>query len=87
MWVKKYVEIREILFKNLKLLFGNTHQIPPKCWKNICLYRIQNIRSGDNMYYVSFRIQEQESVPWCSEIQNKRLEVLGITFNFHSNST
>ena len=36
------------------------------CWKNTCLYRIQNIRSGkinestsfaiDNIYYVSFRI-------------------------------
>ena len=24
----------------------------------------------DNMYYVNFRIQEQESVPWCGEIQN-----------------
>ena len=21
----------------------------------------------DNMYYVNFRIQEQESVPWCGE--------------------
>ena len=41
----------------------------------------------DNMYYVSFRIWEQECVPWCGEIQNRRLEVLGKTFNFHSNST
>ena len=41
----------------------------------------------DNMYYVNFKIQEQESVPWCSEIQNQRLEVLGNTFNLHSNST
>ena len=41
----------------------------------------------DNMYYVNFRIQEQDSVRWCGEIQNKRLEVLGNTFNLHSNST
>ena len=41
----------------------------------------------DNMYYVNFRIYEQESVPWCGEIQNQMLEVLGNTFNFHSNST
>ena len=41
----------------------------------------------DNMYYVNFRIWEQESVPWCSEIQNQRLEALGNTFNLHSNST
>ena len=31
MWVKKCVEIREMLFKNWKLLFENTHQTPPKC--------------------------------------------------------
>ena len=41
----------------------------------------------DNMYYANFRIQEQVSVPWCSEIQNERLEVLKNTFNLHSNST
>ena len=41
----------------------------------------------DNMYYVNFRIEEQESVPWCSEIQNQRLEILRNTFNLHSNST
>ena len=41
----------------------------------------------DNMYYVIFRIREQDSVPWCSEIQKKRLEVLRNTFNLHSNST
>ena len=41
----------------------------------------------DNMYYVNFRIKEQESVPWCGEIQNQRSEVLGKTFNLHSNST
>ena len=41
----------------------------------------------DNMCYVSFRIQEQESVPWCSEIQNQRLEALGNTLNLHSSST
>ena len=32
----------------------------------------------DNMYY---------GVPWCGEIQNQRLKVLGNTFNLHSNST
>ena len=71
------------------------------CWKHICLYYMfvshtkhrqrKNNRSTlfsiDNMYYVSFRIQEQVSVPWCSEIQNQILEVLGNTFNLHSNST
>ena len=41
----------------------------------------------DNMYYVIFRIREQDGVPWCGEIQNKRLEVLENTFNLHSNST
>ena len=41
----------------------------------------------DNMHYVIFRIWEQDSVPWCGEIQNKRLEVLGNTFNLQSNST
>ena len=41
----------------------------------------------DNMHYVIFRIWEQDSVPWCDKIQNKRLEVLGNTFNLHSNST
>ena len=25
----------------------------------------------DNMYYVNFKISEQESVPWCGEIQNQ----------------
>ena len=40
----------------------------------------------DNMYYITFRIYKQESVPWCGEIQNKILEVLGNTFNLHSNS-
>ena len=30
----------------------------------------------DNMYYVNFRIQEQDSVPWCSEFQNQKLEIL-----------
>ena len=42
---------------------------------------------NDNMHYVNFRIWEQECVPWCGEIQNRRSEVLGNTFNLHSNST
>ena len=41
----------------------------------------------DNIHYVILRIWEQDSVPWCGEIQNKRLEVLGNTFNLHFNST
>ena len=41
----------------------------------------------NNMYYVNFRIYEQESISWCDEIQNQRLEVFGNTFNLHSNST
>ena len=65
--------------------------------ENTCLYRIQNICSGkingstsfaiDNMYYVSFWIWEQECVPWCGEIQNRKSKVLEKTFNLHSNST
>ena len=30
----------------------------------------------DNIYYVNFRIYEQESVPWCGEIQAQ--EVLSL---------
>ena len=41
----------------------------------------------DNMYYVNFKIQEQESVPWCGEIQNPKLKVLENTLNLHSNFT
>ena len=41
----------------------------------------------DNMHYVNFKIYEQENIPWCGEIQNQKLEVLGNTFNLHSNST
>ena len=42
---------------------------------------------NDNMCFVSFRIREQEYVPWCGEIQNQISEVLGKTFNLLSNST
>ena len=28
--MKKYMKIRKMLFKNLKLLFRKTHQTPPK---------------------------------------------------------
>ena len=62
------------------------------CWKNTCLYRIQNIRRGkingstsfaiDNMYYVNFRIKEQESIPWCGEFQNKDQKYLGTLLIF-----
>ena len=32
---------------------------------------------NDNMCYVSFRIREQECVPWCGEIQIKDQKFLG----------
>ena len=37
--MKKYMKIRKMLFKNLKLLFRKTHQTPPKLQEfklNIC---------------------------------------------------
>ena len=65
--------------------------------ENLVLYPIQNSQRKwhswiyfimiDNMHYVILRIWEQDRVPWCGKIQNKRLEVLGNTFNLHSNST
>ena len=27
----------------------------------------------DNIYYVNFRIQEQESVPWCAKFQKPKI--------------
>ena len=42
---------------------------------------------NDNMHCVGFWIWEQECVSWCGESQNQRSEVLGKTFNLHSNST
>ena len=42
---------------------------------------------NDNLCHVSFKIREQECISWCGEIQNQRSEVLGKTFNLHSNST
>ena len=60
------------------------------CWKNRCAQRKKNGTTSlenDNMCYVSFGIREQECVPWYGEIQNQRSEVLGKTFNLHSNST
>ena len=61
------------------------------CWKNRCAQWKKKKGStsleNDNMCYVSFRIREQECVPWCSEIQNQRSEVLEKTFSLHSNST
>ena len=65
--------------------------------ENLVLYPIQNSQRKrhswiyfimiDNMHYVILRIWEQDSVAWCGEIQKKILEVLGNTFNLHSNST
>ena len=62
------------------------------CWKYSCYVRSGKLNGStslknDNMCYVSFRIWKQECVPWCGEIQNQRSEVLGKTFNLHSNST
>ena len=60
------------------------------CWKNRCAQRKKKGSTSlenDNMCYVNFRIREQECVPWCGEIQNQKSEVLGKTFNLHSNST
>ena len=60
------------------------------CWKYACAQRKNNGSTSftiDNMYYVSFWNWEQECVPWCGDIQNQRSEVLGKTFNLHSNST
>ena len=60
------------------------------CWKNRCAQRKKKGSTSlenDNMCYVSFRIREQVCVPWYGEIQNQRSEVLGKTFNLHSNST
>ena len=40
--MKKYMKIRKMLFKNLKLLFRKTHQTPPKLQDfklNVCLNR------------------------------------------------
>ena len=67
-------------------------------WRKIWFYIPYKTHSGsdihgsilfmiDNMHYMILRIWEQDSVPWCGEIQNKRLEVLGNTFNLHPNST
>ena len=61
--------------------------------ENLVLYLIKNTHNGsnkygsisfmiDNMHYVNFRILEQDSVPRCGEIQNKRLEILGNSLIF-----
>ena len=65
---------------------------PRFCWKIHVMCVAEKLNGStslenDNMNYVSFRIREQECVPWCGEIQNQRSEVLGKTFNLHSNST
>ena len=48
MWVKKCIEIRKILFKNLKLLFGNTHQTHPNIplKKNIPFKKVNIYNKG-----------------------------------------
>ena len=40
--MKKCVEIREMLFKNGRLLFENTHQTPPKILKNASKRKIKD---------------------------------------------
>ena len=60
------------------------------CWKNQTCAAEKNGSTSlenENMCYVSFTIREQDCVPWCGEIKNQRSEVLGKTFNLHSNST
>ena len=50
------------------------------CWKNRCAQQKKNASTSlenDNMCYVSFRIREQECVPWCGEIQIKDQKFLG----------
>ena len=44
MWVKKCVEIREMLFKNWKLLFKNTHQTLPWFPKHIISFHNLNLQ-------------------------------------------
>ena len=54
-------------------------------WKYACTqWKINGSTSFaiDNMHYVNFRIQEQESVPWCDEFQNKDCKHLGILLIF-----
>ena len=55
------------------------------CWKNACAQRKINGFTSfaiDNMHYVNFRIQEQESVPWCGEFQNEDYNHLGTLLIF-----
>ena len=35
---------------------------------------------NDNMFYVSFRIREQECVPWYGEIQNQRFVLVAVDY-------
>ena len=45
-------------------------------WKYGCMQQKINGTASfaiDNMCYVSFRIQEQESVTWCVEIQKPKI--------------
>ena len=39
----KSVKIREMLFKNLKLLFGNTHQTSLYCYSYISMHGFDDI--------------------------------------------
>ena len=58
--------------------------------KNTCAQWKNNRSTSfaiDNMCYVSFRIWEQECVPWCGEIKTEDQKFLGRLFNLHSNST
>ena len=43
MWVKKCIEMREMLFKNLKWLFENTNQTPPKSFMSLDISLVQLI--------------------------------------------
>ena len=87
-----------VLWTRLVLVGKEFREARQRKWKKIWFCIPYKTHSGsnihgsisfmiDNMHYVILRIWEQDSVPWCGEIQNKILEVLGNTFNLHSNST
>ena len=54
-------------------------------WKYAYAQRKINVSTSftiDNMHYVNFRIQEQESVPWCGKFQNEDYNHLGTLLIF-----
>ena len=69
----------------------------PTCWKNTCLYHIQNIRSRKltNLLHLQLitctmlvsEFKNKKAYLGAMKFKNKSLEVLRNTFNLHSNST